>query len=145
MTIHMPAKRIFSMVIPENPPIKNAVRAKTVSGFKVNKVSVMAPIKLDTATPDKTMVVLEAPVFRAIKYTENTAKRAPAKAAGVARCKDAGKKAAISTVNNPAPELTPITFGLARELFNTDCNTAPETDRAHPARTAAKVRGMRKT
>jgi hypothetical protein len=34
-----------------------------VSGFKVSTVSVIAPIKLDTATPDKTIAILEAPVF----------------------------------------------------------------------------------
>jgi hypothetical protein len=34
-----------------------------------------------------------------------------------------------------------MTFGLARALFNTDCIIAPDTEKAHPARAAAKVLG----
>ena len=61
------AGEIFSMVIPENPPIIKATRDMTVSGFKVNTVSVIAPKKLDTAIPDKITLILDAPVFWAIK------------------------------------------------------------------------------
>ena len=53
--------------LPDRPPIKNAVRWMAVSGFKVSTVSVIAPIKLDTATPDKTIAILEAPVLLAIE------------------------------------------------------------------------------
>lgn len=56
------------------------------------------------------------------------------------REKQDGKNAAINTVNRPAPELTPIMLGLARELLSTDCKITPETENAHPAKTAAKVR-----
>ncbi len=54
----------------------------------------------------------------------------------------AGKKAAIKTVNRPAPEFTPIMLGLARELFKTDWRIVPETAKAQPARTAARVLGI---
>ncbi len=67
---------------------------------------------------------------------------APINAATVMYFMLAGKKAAINTVNNPAPEFTPIILGLARELFNTDWSIAPDTDKAQPARTAANVLGI---
>lgn len=69
------------IVTPDNPPMVKLVLLIAVSGQRVRMVSVMAPIKLDTAAPDNTIVILDAPVFLAIKYTNNVAIRAPIKAA----------------------------------------------------------------
>lgn len=65
--INTPGSLIISMVTPDRPPIKKLVLLMAVSGHRVRMVSVMALIKLDTATPDRMMVILEAPVFLAIK------------------------------------------------------------------------------
>lgn len=102
----------------------------------------MAPIKLETAIPDKTIDIRDAPVFCAIAKTISTAIRPPAKAAKGARYRLAGKKALMKTVRKPAPEFTPIILGLARELFNTDCKIAPDNDKEQPASIAAMVRGI---
>lgn len=77
----IPGSLMLFMVTPDSPPIKKLVLLMAVSGQIVNIVSVIAPIKLDTATPDNTIVTLDAPVFFAIKYTNNVAIRAPTKAA----------------------------------------------------------------
>lgn len=130
------------MVTPERPPITKLVLLMAVSGHTVRIVSVMAPIKLDTAAPANTMVSLEAPVVFAIKYTSNVAKRAPIKAAIGIKAKYAGKRAIIKVVKSPAPEFTPIMLGPARELFSTVCNIKPDMDRAQPAKTAARVLGI---
>ncbi len=45
-------------------------------------------------------------------------------------------------VKSPAPELTPIIFGLARGLFKTDWRINPAMDKAHPTSIAAKVLGI---
>lgn len=42
----------------------------------------------------------------------------------------------------PAPELTPIVLGLARELFITDWRIAPAQASPIPARTAPAARGI---
>lgn len=42
----------------------------------------------------------------------------------------------------PAPELTPIVLGLARELFITDCRIAPAQASPIPASTAPVARGI---
>jgi hypothetical protein len=91
------------MVTADKPPIKKLVLLMAVSGQIVRIVSVIAPIKLDTAAPDNTMVSLDAPVFLAKKYTKKVAKRAPRKAAIGIKAKYAGNKAIIKVVNKPAP------------------------------------------
>lgn len=48
----------------------------------------------------------------------------------------------IKVVKRPAPELTPIILGPARELFSTVCSINPDKDRAAPAKIAAKVLGI---
>ena len=121
------------MVTPDNPPIKKLVLPMAVSGQRVRSVSVMAPIKLDTATPDNTIVILDAPVFFAIKYTNNVTIRAPIKAAIGIKVIYAGNNAIIKVVNKPAPELTPIMLGPARALFSTVCSIKPDNDSAQPA------------
>jgi len=129
-------------VTPDSPPIKKLVLLMAVSGLMVRIVSVIAPIKLDTATPDNTIAIRDAPVFFAIKYTSNVAKKAPAKAATGISIIYAGNNAVIKVVNKPAPELTPIILGPARALFSTVCNINPYNDRAQPAKIAAKVLGI---
>ncbi|MGI6425218.1 MAG: hypothetical protein ACOX2A_08395 [Tepidanaerobacteraceae bacterium] len=52
----------------DKPPIKKLVLLMAVSGQIVRIVSVIAPIKLDTAAPDNTMVSLDAP-FSLLKNT----------------------------------------------------------------------------
>ena len=54
------------MDTPEKLPMRKAMRFIWVSGTKVRMASVKALRKLDTATPESTMVIREAPVFRAI-------------------------------------------------------------------------------
>lgn len=130
------------MVTPDSPPIKKLVLLMAVSGQMVRSVSVMAPIKLDTATPDNTIVILDAPVFLAIKYTNNVASKAPIKAAIGIKVIYAGNNAIIKVVNKPAPELTPIILGPARALFSTVCSIKPDSDSAQPAKIAARVRGI---
>lgn len=129
------------MVTPDRPPIKKPVLLIAVSGQIVRIVSVIAPIKLPTAAPDNTIVIREAPVFFAIKYTSNVATRAPAKAATGIKAKYAGNKAVIKAVNKPAPEATPIMLGPARALFSTVCSINPDNDRPQPAKIAANVLG----
>ncbi len=65
--ISIPGSFNLSKVTPDSPPIKNDILLIAVSGQRVSTVSVMAPTMLDTATPAKTIVILDAPVFLAMK------------------------------------------------------------------------------
>ena len=131
------------MVTPVKLPIKKLILLNCALGEIVNIVSVNALKKLDTAMPDNIIVIRDAPVFRAIPYTNKTAHRAPKNAANGVWLIKAGKNVDNAMVNNPAPALTPMMFGLAKELFKTVCKIAPETDNATPVNIAAMVRGSR--
>lgn len=48
-----------------------------------------------------------------------------------------------SITANPAPELTPIVFGLARELFMTLCKITPAVESPMPATHAPTALGSR--
>ena len=103
----IPGIKSLFIVTPASPPIINEVLLITVSGKRIKTVSVIAPTRLDTATPAKIIVILDAPVFLATKYTVMVAKNAPEKAAKGMMLKFAGKKTVAKAVNRPAPEFTP--------------------------------------
>ena len=69
--------------------------------------------------------------------------RAPKKAAAGTSAAAAGKTPATNIAKNPAPALTPMTFGLAIALLSTAWISAPATARAAPAAAPATVRGSR--
>ena len=60
-------------VIPENPPIKNAVLSGTVFGNRVMTTSISADSRLDMAIPASTTVVFEACVLMATSKTNAAA------------------------------------------------------------------------
>ena len=127
--------------IPSSPPILKSERPERVSGTKVVTVSVPALNRLEMATPARTRVIFDAPVFLAMKYTSITAASAPMKADSDLTPKVVGNIARLRTTAKPAPALTPIMFGEARGLPRTACITAPDTARAAPARKPPSTRG----
>ncbi len=143
INIIIPGTRSLFIVTPDSPPIINDVLFMTVSGKIINTVSVIAPIRLDTATPANIIVIRDAPVFLATKYTTIVAKNAPKKAARGIILKLAGKNTVAKAVNSPAPEFTPIIVGLAKALFKTDCSISPDMANPLPANMADKVLGIR--
>ena len=61
----IPGTKSLLMVTPDSPPIIKEVLLITVSGKRIKTVSVIAPIRLDTATPANIIVIRDAPVFLA--------------------------------------------------------------------------------
>ena len=107
------------MVTLEKPPMEKAERFDTASGTSVTMASMHALSRPDTATPASTMVVLDAPVIPASRYTANTAAHAPAKAEADAHSDAPLTKAVQISAASPAPAFTPMMLGEARRLAST--------------------------
>ena len=110
------------------------------SGIRVTTASVMAEKTLDTATPARIMVSLEAPVFSAMKRTSMTPQKAPMKAATGVYLTAVGMKAMAVATAQPAAELTPIILGAARGLERTFWMITPAT--ASPEPTVRQPRAL---
>ena len=98
--------------------------------------------KLDTVMPARMMVVRELSAAYASPKMVSVVSRAPAKAAAGIQY-EAPPNISVSITAKPAPELTPMVFGLARELFMTLCKSTPAVASPMPARTAPMTRGRR--
>ena len=92
--------------------------------------------------PARMMVVRLLSAIYARAKIRSVVRKAPAKAKMALWVARPWKRASPIITANPAPELTPMVFGLARELFITVCKITPAQDKPMPAVMAPNIRGI---
>ena len=92
-------------------------------------------------TPASSTLVLLARVFLEMTMMAKDVTIAPRKADAEIIHPETAPRAVARVTANPAPELTPMIPGAARELASTLCITAPEMESAKPAAMQATVLG----
>lgn len=97
----------------------------------------------ETATPESITDELEKLIFEQRNSISIVAINAPENAAKGINPVAKGKKASNIITAKPAPELTPMIPGEARELPVTACKSTPEAERPAPARRPAAILGRR--
>ena len=141
--IQMPGNRIRCAVSPESVPIRKEVRLIVISVSSSFTVLIAAFKKVETVIPARMIVVRELSESDASKKIASVVSSAPRNAKTGSAAEFAGKKIMASMTAKPEPELTPIVFGLARELFITPCRITPAQASPTPAKSPPKTRGMR--
>ena len=102
-----------------------------------------APKMLLMAIPVSTSVIRETPGPIASAKISMAVANAPKNAAKGNSASMVGKNAEHNNTISPAPELTPMMLGLANGFCSTDCQIAPDTDKALPASRAPNTPGNR--
>lgn len=132
--------------MPENPPIEKDEYVAMTSGFMELIVLITALKSAFTATPERIREMDESTLLvnKEIENTITRAKVEPMKANAGNRAKRDGKKERNSRTAAPAPEFTPIIFGLERAFPVAFWIKSPETENASPERMEANTLGRRK-
>ena len=131
------------METPATEPIMKVLIFRAMSSSRILMRLMPAEKKADTVIPARMTVVREAPEPHARANTSNEVMSAPAKAKTGRLPMASGKRTMESMTARPAPELTPMVLGLARELFMTFCRMTPAVARPTPAPMQPKTRGRR--
>ena len=109
----------------------------------MSTVFMPAPNTVVMAIPAKTTVKRDVFAPSEIPKMISAVTSAPRNAANGGSHKTLGNTLAAISTNKPAPELMPMTLGLASGLSSTAWMMAPETASAEPAKSAASTRGKR--
>ena len=142
MTMAMPGAKSVLVVISEREPIIKVVRFKVISSLNNFTVLIPALKKEETVMPARMMVVRLLSAIYARAKIRSVVRKAPVKAKMALWAARPWKIASPIITANPAPELTPMVFGLARELFITVCKITPAQDKPMPAAMAPNIRGI---
>lgn len=132
----------FLYCTPAKPPIENALYETKISP-SIRVISEINEFKRAlTATPESIIEALVLPVKLDSKTTSRVVKKAPIKAKiGVKIKLNPSGKISESDTKNPAPELTPIMLGEAKEFSVMLCSSTPEIERPTPAIIPDKILG----
>ena len=142
MTMAMPGAKSVFVVTSEREPIIKVVRFKVISSLNNFTVLIPALKKEETVMPARMMVVRLLSAIYARAKIRSVVRKAPVKAKMALWAARPWKIASPIITVNPAPELTPMVFGLARELFITVCKITPAQDKPMPAAMAPNIRGI---